>query len=138
MKRRLKKEEEVKIQHIKDNSQCYPSVRESSFCSFTRFEALATHHERIFLFEYLQPPTPSLPLINPTMSTQRRVRAIQRYISALQYNYTGQSFVSLRRDKGMKHLIFSAKALVRESLPIQCVEGLFLAVYFTNGIEVGR
>lgn len=66
----------------------------------------------------------------------RRVRAIQRYISALEYNYTGQSFVSLRRDRGMKHLIFAAKEIIRLSLPIQCVEGLFLAVYFTNGMEV--
>ena len=70
------------------------------------------------------------------MSVQRKVRAIQRFISALEYNYTGQSFVSLRRDRGMKHLIFAAKAIIRAYLPIQCVEGLFLGVYFTNGMEV--
>lgn len=69
------------------------------------------------------------------MSMSRRLRAIQRYISAFEYNYTGRTFVSLRRDKGMRHLIFSAKLLMRECLPIQCVEALFIGVHLTNGIE---
>lgn len=137
MKRRLRKEEEIKIQHIKENPLCYPSVRlVSSFHCFTLFCNFITHGGFFICVLCLKPPIPSLPLTNPTMSTQRRVRAIQRYISALQYNYSGQSFVALRRDKGMKHLIFAAKTLIRECLPIQCVEGLFLAVFFTNGLEV--
>jgi hypothetical protein len=63
------------------------------------------------------------------------MQAIQRYLSSFQYNFTGQTFVPLRRDKGMKHLVFSAKALMRECLPIQCVEALFIGVFLTNGIE---
>jgi hypothetical protein len=141
MKRRLKKDEEAKIQCIKDNPLNYPPVRDSYlfyFCCLNNASTSNLSQVYFILFQYfLQPPIPSLPLVmNPTMSIQRRVRAVQRYISAFEYNYTGQSFVSLRRDKGIKHLIFAAKTIIRESLPIQCVEALFLAVYFTNNMEV--
>lgn len=86
-------------------------------------------------FSCHQPQTPTPPSINPTMSMPRRMKAIQRYLSSFEYNFTGQTFVSLRRDKGMKHLVFSAKTLMRECLPIQCVEALFIGVFLTNGIE---
>ena len=69
------------------------------------------------------------------MSMSRRLCAIQRYISAFEYNYTGRTYVPLRRDKGMRHLVYSAKVLMRECLPIQCVEALFIGVQLTNGVE---
>ena len=69
----------------------------------------------------------------------RRLYAIQRYISAFEYNFTGRTFVSLRRDKGMRHLVYTAKVLMRECLPIQCVEALFIGVHLTNGFtDVSR
>ena len=81
-----------------------------------------------------QPKTPTLPLMH-LMSVPRRMKCIQRYISSFEYNFTGQTFVSLRRDKGMKHLVFSAKTLMRQCLPIQCVQSLFIGVHLTNGME---
>ena len=140
MKRRLKREEEDAIQHIQSNPEKHPPVSSIDFSFIlvllNSLGVTTCAQTLIFLCIPSQPQIPSLPLLIPTMSFPRKVRTIQRYILALEYNYTGQQFVQLRRDKGMKHLVFKAKAIIRQSLPIQCVEGLFLAVYFTNGIQV--
>ena len=72
------------------------------------------------------------------MSISRKVRSIQRYISALEYNYTGQTFVRKRPGRGMNHLVVTAKTIIRASLPIQCVEALFVAVHLTNKMEEVR
>ena len=50
-----------------------------------------------------------------------RLRAIQQYIKSLEYNHTGTSYYKLRRDRGLQHVILTAKEIVREALPIQCV-----------------
>jgi len=85
--------------------------------------------------QFLPPQIPSAPLYNPVQSMERRVRSIQRYICQLEYNHTGQSFFCVRRDRGMMHLVQTAKTIIREALPIQCVEAVFLAVHLTNGYE---
>jgi hypothetical protein len=82
-----------------------------------------------------KPPKPTLPVINPKSPIVATLRSIQKYIIKFQYNYTGKTFVPLRKDKGMKHLVFSAKEIMRACLPIQCVESVFIAVYLTNGID---
>jgi len=59
-------------------------------------------------------------------------RTIQRYISSFQYNHTGlPPFFTLRRDKGLKHVVAVSKEMIKEGLPIQCVEAVFLGVYLT-------
>ena len=65
---------------------------------------------------------------------KRRLTRVQRYISAFEYNYTGRTFHRARRGGGMKHLVRTAKAVMKEALPIQCVEAVFLAVYLTDGL----
>lgn len=71
------------------------------------------------------PPTPQwLPYL--TASTQRKIRQIQNYINEFEYNHTGQTFFKTKRNRGMKHLLYTAKFIMREALPIQCVEALFL------------
>mmetsp|Transcript_31743 Transcript_31743/g.46676 ORF Transcript_31743/g.46676 Transcript_31743/m.46676 type:complete len:290 (-) Transcript_31743:1463-2332(-) len=81
------------------------------------------------------PPVPSCPLFDPTMSMQRRITKIQRYISSFEYNHTGRTFFHTKKNRGMKHLVHMAKTIVREALPIQCVEAVFLGVYLTNGMK---
>lgn len=80
-------------------------------------------------------PVPTYPSLQPNMSMKRKLGKIQKYINSLQYNHTGKHFFNTRRDGGMKHLIYTAKVIMREALPIQCVEALFLAVYLTDGID---
>jgi len=69
------------------------------------------------------------------MSMKRKIHKIQQYINKFEYNYTGESYFSLRKDKGMKHLVYTAKCMMREPYPIQCVEAVFLGVHLTNSIK---
>lgn len=68
-------------------------------------------------------------------SMKKRLNSIQTYIKQLEYNYTGETYYSLKRDRGMKHLVYTAKLIMRESLPIKCVEATYLSVYLTNGFH---
>ena len=63
-----------------------------------------------------------------------RLRGIQQYIKSLEYNHTGTSYYKLRRDRGLQHVILTAKEIVREALPIQCVEAVFVATHLTTGM----
>ena len=38
----------------------------------------------------------------------------------------------------MKHLVYTAKCMMREPYPIQCVEAVFLAVHLTNSMKEVR
>ena len=78
-----------------------------------------------------------MPLLRQTMSMQQKLESIQKYISSFEYNHIGRdtTFLFPRKDRGMMHLVNLAKVIIRESLPIQCVEAVFLAVYLTNGIK---
>jgi hypothetical protein len=53
----------------------------------------------------------------------------------LRYNHTGTNYFTLRRDRGLQSLASTAKEIMREALPIQCVEGVFLSVYLTSGMR---
>ncbi|GMI17953.1 hypothetical protein TrLO_g8019 [Triparma laevis f. longispina] len=37
----------------------------------------------------------------------------------------------MRKDRGMKHIVNISKQIIKEGLPIQCVEAVFLGVYLT-------
>jgi len=67
----------------------------------------------------------------PSASAQYRLNAIQRYISSLQYNYTGENYFHIRKDRGAKRMAETAREIIRESLPIKCIEAVFLGFYFT-------
>lgn len=78
-------------------------------------------------------PIPS-PITRPAPNTPYPAlhRTIQRYISSFQYNHTGlPPFFALRRDKGLKHVVAVSKQMIKEGLPIQCVEAVFLGVYLS-------
>jgi hypothetical protein len=66
------------------------------------------------------------------------VKQIQQFILQFEYNHTGIVFFATKRKRGMKHLVYTAKLIMKEALPIQCVEAVFLAVHLTNGIKSVR
>lgn len=70
-------------------------------------------------------------MLSPSMSTKAKLVAISQYIAAFEYNHTGKSYFNLRRDRGLKHITTTAKEIMREALPIQCVEAVFLAFLLT-------
>lgn len=81
-------------------------------------------------------PIPQMPsFIRSKQSTQSKMREIQNFINEFQYNHTGQNYVKKRRDRGAQHIIVTAKELIREALPIQCVEAVFIAIYLTAELD---
>ena len=77
------------------------------------------------------PPMPVLPDTHSALSVKQKICAIQKFISAFQYNYSGSPFVRMQKNRGMKHVSSCAKQIISAALPIQCVEAVFLACFLT-------
>ncbi|CBN74564.1 conserved unknown protein [Ectocarpus siliculosus] len=68
-----------------------------------------------------------------------KLKHIQSYITSLEYNYTGEAFFVKKKDRGFRHVTSTAKLIIREALPIQCVEAVFVGAYLTADMaEVDR
>lgn len=80
------------------------------------------------------PPIPVLPDSHAGLTVKQKICAIQKYISAFQYNYSGSPFIHMRKDRGMKHVSSCAKQIITASLPIQCVEAVFLGCFLTSNL----
>lgn len=72
------------------------------------------------------------------MPIRTRLRALQAYISAFEYNHTGRSYFNFRKDRGLAHVTLVGKEIVAKALPIQCVEAVFLACMLTNSLPEVR
>lgn len=53
----------------------------------------------------------------------------------VRYNYTGETFFVKKRDRGFRHVTSTAKLIIKETLPIQCVEAVFLGAYLTASMS---
>jgi hypothetical protein len=83
-----------------------------------------------------EPPPQAQKLdLNAQMSVPDMVKQVQRYIEAFQYNYTGKPFIRMNKSRGVSHIHNVSKQLINESLPIQCVEAVFLGTTLTSGIN---
>ncbi|CAM9573372.1 unnamed protein product [Hapterophycus canaliculatus] len=68
-----------------------------------------------------------------------KIKLVQDYITSLEYNYTGEEFFVKKKDRGFRHVTSTAKLIIREALPIQCVEAVFVGAYLTAEMaEVDR
>ncbi|CAG5115337.1 unnamed protein product, partial [Candidula unifasciata] len=82
-----------------------------------------------------QVPMPHLPLtFHPSMSVQEKLRRIQDYMIDLQYNHTGTQFFEIRKKRPISGLMECAREMMRESLPIKCLEAVILGIFLTNGM----
>ena len=80
-------------------------------------------------------PVPNLPNLGCGMGISLKLELVQKYLCELKYNHTGTQFFEIRKDRPLCGLMESAKEMIRESLPIKCLEATILAIYFTNGIS---
>lgn len=56
---------------------------------------------------------------------------VQRYLDQLQYNHTGTKFFHVHKEKPLNRLLETAKHIVREALPIKCLEAAIVAIHLT-------
>ncbi|KAL4238179.1 Tubulinyl-Tyr carboxypeptidase 1 [Mactra antiquata] len=50
------------------------------------------------------------------------------------YNHTGTQFFEIKKNRPISGLLEVAKDMIRESLPIKCLEAIILGIYLTNGM----
>lgn len=79
-------------------------------------------------------PVPSVPNFKPSMSVPDWLLAIQNYMKTLQYNHTGTQFFEIKKTRPLCGLMETAREMIRESLPIKCLEAVILGIYLTNGL----
>ncbi len=60
-------------------------------------------------------------------------------MTTLTYNHTGTQFFETKPNSSMITLMETAKCMIREALPIKCMEAVVLSIYLTNGVPcLGR
>ncbi|KAE8876861.1 hypothetical protein PF005_g4007 [Phytophthora fragariae] len=82
-----------------------------------------------------EPPEPKLPSFGPKVSIKSRLHAIQTLITSLEYNYTGTLYFDVNKNRSFKSFANTAKEILKEGLPIQCLEAVFLGAYLTAGFQ---
>ena len=78
---------------------------------------------------------PAVPCLMPTIPVRQRLASIQKYLNELQYNHTGMQFFEVKKYRPISGLMEVAKEIIRESLPIKCLEAVILSLYLTSGIK---
>ncbi|CAG5928472.1 unnamed protein product [Menidia menidia] len=58
----------------------------------------------------------------------------KNYMKVLQYNHTGTQFFEIKKSRPLCGLMETAREMIRESLPIKCLEAVILGIYLTNGL----
>ncbi|XP_051500181.1 tubulinyl-Tyr carboxypeptidase 2-like [Myxocyprinus asiaticus] len=79
-------------------------------------------------------PMPSVPNFKPSMSVPDWLHAVQNFMRNLQYNHTGTQFFEIKKTRPLSGLMETAREMIRESLPIKCLEAVILGIYLTNGL----
>ncbi|XP_067942089.1 tubulinyl-Tyr carboxypeptidase 2-like [Watersipora subatra] len=78
---------------------------------------------------------PKAPIGGSSSDAERRVQVVQQYMCELQYNHTGTQFFDIKKYRPLNSQSESAKEMIKESLPIKCLEAVILGIYLTNGIS---
>ncbi|GFO48193.1 vasohibin-2 [Plakobranchus ocellatus] len=82
-----------------------------------------------------QIPVPQAPLtFGASLTVQERLKKVQDYMNELQYNHTGTQFYEIRKNRPISGLMESAREMIREALPIKCLEAVILGIFLTNGM----
>eukprot|EP01064_Diplonema_japonicum_P020215 TRINITY_DN2934_c2_g1_i1.p1 TRINITY_DN2934_c2_g1~~TRINITY_DN2934_c2_g1_i1.p1 ORF type:complete len:403 (+),score=111.18 TRINITY_DN2934_c2_g1_i1:52-1209(+) len=78
---------------------------------------------------------PVRPKIGPRTAPETQLRLLQKYISQFQYNFLPRTFFNCFKYRPLNRILETAKEVVKESLPIRCLEATFLAVYLTQDLK---
>ena len=85
--------------------------------------------------ERILPPPPVVNVPVNTGDVRADLTAIQSFISSFEYNYSGTSFVPLKKSRSLLYVYKIAQDIIRIGLPIQCVEATFLGCHLTAGMK---
>jgi hypothetical protein len=78
-----------------------------------------------------RPPIPQCPQGLEKEPIKGRLAKLQKYLNSFQYNHTGTRYFPIVKNRGLIKVTTTAKTIMADALPIQCVEAVFLGVYLT-------
>ena len=81
------------------------------------------------------PARPMVPGNLGKLLPRARLRAVQAVISRLQYNHTPEGYFNLSKRRPFARVMDTAREILREALPIKCLEAVFLGLHLTCGME---
>ncbi len=58
---------------------------------------------------------------------------LQEYITSFQYNHTATTYFDQNKQRPLCRILSTARDIVRQGLPIKCVEAVFLGLLLTSG-----
>ncbi len=58
---------------------------------------------------------------------------LQEYITSFQYNHTAATYFDQNKQRPLCRILSTARDIVRQGLPIKCVEAVFLGLLLTSG-----
>lgn len=79
-------------------------------------------------------PRPILPPVSGKMNPEK-FQMIQEFISAFEYNFLSEFFFDINKRKPFHKIMDTCKEIIKDSLPIRCVEGTLLAIYLTQNFD---
>eukprot|EP00741_Cyanophora_paradoxa_P019965 tig00021179_g19269.t1 len=84
--------------------------------------------------DLFRPPYPQVPSFPPGTPVRAMVAGYQALIESFEYNFTGTNYFNVRKDRGLGRVLETAREIIRDALPIKCVEGVFLGIFLTHDI----
>ncbi|KAI6646335.1 Vasohibin-2 [Oopsacas minuta] len=84
----------------------------------------------------LTPPTlPKPPVLTGPMILSQKISLIQQYLLQLEYNHTGMQYFEVIKNRPISRLVDTARDIIRESLPIKCLEAVILSIFLLASID---
>ena len=77
---------------------------------------------------------PRAPIFTRGMSVLDKVNIVQTYLNQLQYNHTGTQFFVVKMNRSISRLYDVAKEIIKNPLPIKCLEAAAVSLYLTATI----
>ncbi|GET89688.1 hypothetical protein, conserved [Leishmania tarentolae] len=81
------------------------------------------------------PPRPCETAIPRDRPSAEQIPFIQKQISILSYNHLPHTFFSLEKHRSLQSILFTAKEVLHEALPIRCLEATFVALHYTQTLR---
>lgn len=81
------------------------------------------------------PPRPEEVLIPRDRPSVEQIPFIQQQINLLTYNHLPRTFFSLEKHRALQYILYTAKEVLAEALPIRCLEATFVALYLTQPLK---
>eukprot|EP01025_Chloroclados_australasicus_P001978 TRINITY_DN10468_c1_g2_i4.p1 TRINITY_DN10468_c1_g2~~TRINITY_DN10468_c1_g2_i4.p1 ORF type:complete len:391 (-),score=26.14 TRINITY_DN10468_c1_g2_i4:742-1746(-) len=81
------------------------------------------------------PPRPTNNIIPKNVPIHQRLKRVQNILNQLNYNYHPGFFYNVNKRRPFARIMDTARDILRDGLPIKCLDGVFVAIFLTCGWE---